>query len=692
MQRRTILESAAAAALPTRDHTPLRGLLLACAGATGALADDRPNLLFIFSDDHAAHAISAYGSTRNETPNIDRLAREGLLFENCFCGNSICGPSRATVLTGLHSHANGFIDNRSSFDGSQQTFPKLLQAAGYQTAIVGKWHLRTDPTGFDHWEVLVGQGPYYNPPIKSAAGTTKHEGYTTEVITDLSLAWLREQRDPDRPFLLMYQHKAPHRNWQPGPRELGMYEGVTFEEPATLFDDWSQRNSGCQDQTMTVAEHLTRSDLKLQAPGNLTPDQRAAWDAWYVPQNEAFEAAKLEGDDLVRWKYQRYMQDYMASIAAVDRGVGQVLDALEELELADDTLVVYSADQGFYLGEHGWYDKRWMYEESLRMPLIARWPGRIAPGTHNTKLIQNIDFAPTLLALAGVTELPEPMHGRSFAPMLRGEEVEDWRHSIYYHYYEFPGAHSVPRHHGVRTETHKLIRYEQLAEWELFDLRRDPDELRSVAHDPEYAEVRASLEAELARLAVHYGEPDPQELGQVMDQGRARRRAAKVKPSEVFHLTSAADASPPSPDLSAKPFTVAALVDAASGVVAAQGGASFGYALRLEGRAPVVSLTNRDQRFEVRGEALPTAPAHLAASLDARGRLRLFVDGREVAQGAAQVLEENPADGLTVGRDGGSPVGAYPDEQPLQGSWSHLRFAWGAEHDLAAWARDARGE
>ncbi len=478
--------------------------------AEPAAERERPNILFVFTDDHAPHAISAYGSVLNETPNIDRLATEGMLFTRTFCGNSICAPSRATILTGKHSHANGHIDNGSEFDGSQETFPKLLRAAGYQTALVGKWHLRSAPTGFDHWEVLEGQGPYYNPPIRSAEGTEVIEGYTTEVLTDMGLDWLQNQRDPDKPFMLMLQHKAPHRRWQPGPRELGMYDDVQFREPATLFDDYKGRSSAAGMQEMTLRDHMsTDLDLKLEDPGGLNPEQLAAWKKTYDPKREAFEAAPPTGDDLVRWKYQRYMQDYLACIAGVDHQLGRVLDYLDESGLADNTVVIYSSDQGFYLGDHGWYDKRWMYEESLRMPFIVRWPGQTPAGSNCDALCQNIDFGPTFLDLAGA-EVPEAMQGESLAPLMQGESPEDWRSSIYYHYYEYPAVHMVNRHYGVRTERHKLIHYYQLDEWELFDLELDPDELTNRADDPAYSAVRAELEVELTRLQELYGETDPE--------------------------------------------------------------------------------------------------------------------------------------------------------------------------------------
>ena len=466
----------------------------------------RPNILFVFTDDHASHAISAYGSKINRTPNIDRIAREGVLFRNCFCTNSICAPSRAVIQTGKHSHLNGVPTNREEFDGSQQTFPKLLQAAGYQTAVIGKWHLKSDPAGFDHWQVLIGQGPYYNPPIKSAAGTTRYTGYTTDILTDLTLDWLREGRDESEPFLLMFQHKAPHRNWAPGPAHLNTYDGVEIPEPATLFDDWAGRTSATGTQEMTVAQHLNEQDLKLVPPRNLTPEQLATWDAAYGPKNAAFREANLSGAELVRWKYQRYIKDYLRSIASVDDNLGRVLDYLDESGLAENTVVIYSSDQGFYLGDHGWFDKRWMYEESLRMPLIVKWPGVTEPGTENTDLVQNLDFAPTFLEMAGVA-VPDDMQGQSLVPLLAGEKPDSWRDSIYYHYLEFPGPHAVQKHYGVRTQRYKLIHYYEIDEWELFDLREDPAELRSIYADPEHAATRTELERELRRLQRQYGDP-----------------------------------------------------------------------------------------------------------------------------------------------------------------------------------------
>ena len=470
-------------------------------------AGRRPNILLVYADDHACRAVGAYGSGLNATPNIDRLATEGALFASSFVGNSICSPSRATLLTGKHSHAHGVTQNGIAFDGSQTTFPKLLQAAGYQTALIGKWHLQSDPTGFDDWEVLLGQGSYYNPELKGPIGRRRITGYTTEVITDLALDWLEHRRDDEQPFLLMVHHKAPHRRWLPGPRQLSLYEDVDFPEPATLFDDWNGRASGARAQEMSIEAHLEPLDLKLVEPAGLNEEQLALWNATYGPRNAAFRAAKLAGAELVRWNYQRYIKDYLRCIAGVDESVGRLLDWLDEAGLAADTVVVYSSDQGFYLGEHGWYDKRWMYEESLRTPLLVRWPGVVRPGAEPEELVQNVDLAPTFLELAGAP-VPAEMHGTSLVPLLRGEHPADWRRSLYYRYFEFPGVHAVPRHLGVRTERHKLIHYEELDEWELFDLEADPHELRNVIDDPAYAEVRAELEAELVRLRELYGDAE----------------------------------------------------------------------------------------------------------------------------------------------------------------------------------------
>lgn len=474
-------------------------------------APDRPNILFIFTDDHAAHAMSCYGSVINETPNLDRIANEGMRFDNCFCTNALCGPSRAVILTGKYSHLNGFSVNGDVFDGSQQTFPKLLQGAGYQTAIVGKWHLESDPTGFDYWNVLIGQGPYYNPPMIRNGERVENVGYTTDIITDYALDWMQNQRDPSRPFMLMYQHKAPHREWAPEPDYLDLYLDEPIPEPADLFDDYATRGRAAHEQRMTVANDLNDRDLKLIPPNNLTSEQLEAWNAAYDPQNAAFEAAGLTGDDLVRWKYQRYMQDYLRCVASVDDNVGRVLDYLEESGLAENTIVVYSSDQGFFLGDHGWFDKRFMYEESLRMPFVVRWPGVVEPSSVNTDLVSNVDFAETFLDIAGV-EIPSDMQGRSLVPLLQGETPSDWRASHYYHYYEFfndqVAPHMVRRHCGVRTDRYKLIWFYNIDEWELYDLEADPDEHHNLYGTDGYAELTEELKAELTRLQGQFQVPD----------------------------------------------------------------------------------------------------------------------------------------------------------------------------------------
>lgn len=475
----------------------------------------QPNILFIFTDDHAYQSISAYGSKINKTPNIDRIAREGIRFDRCYVTNSICGPMRAVIQTGKYSHINGFCVNGNKFDGTQQTFPKLLQKAGYQTAVVGKWHLGTHmaPQGFDYAEVLIGQGPYYNPPMLKNGEKTSHVGYTTEIITDLAMDWLKNQRDQDKPFMLMYQHKAPHRNWQPGPKYLNMYDDVTIPEPETLFDDYEGRGKPAHTQDMSIEKTMTPNDLKLVAPKNLTPEQLAAWNKAYEPKNKAFKEANLQGKDLIRWKYQRYIKDYLRCVAAVDDNIGRMLSYLDETGLADNTMVIYCSDQGFYLGEHGWFDKRWMYEESLRTPFIVRWPGQVKPGTVNSQdIVSPLDFASTFCEIAG-TEVPNDLQGKSLVPILKGQTPDDWRKVFYYQYYEYPGAHSVRRHYGVTDGRHKLIRYYEpdVDEWEMFDLASDPNEMKSIYGDANAAGEQARMMAELNRLRneLQVTEEDP---------------------------------------------------------------------------------------------------------------------------------------------------------------------------------------
>ena len=478
-----------------------------------AVAADRPNILFIFSDDHAQHAISAYGSKVNQTPNIDRIASGGMIFRDAFVANSICTPSRATILTGKHSHLNGAYNVGDPFDATQQSFPKLLQQAGYQTAIIGKWHLghggKSDPQGFDHWSVLRGQGPYYNPIMLEKDGKqTRIEGYTTDIITHLSLKWLKEQRDAKKPFFLACQHKAPHREWVPGPKHINDYDDVELPEPPDLFDDYSGRASSARTQEMTVANHLDEGDLHFRPPKYLNEEQLKVWHDAFDAENEAFRKANPTGKERTRWNYQRYMKNYLRCVASVDDSVGALLDYLDQSGLAKNTIVIYSSDQGFYLGDHGWYDKRFMYEPSLRTPYIVKWPGVIKPGSADTHLVQNLDFAQTFLEMAGV-EQPKDMQGLSLVPLMKGEPPKEWRDAIYYHYYDYPASHMVHPHFGVRTDRHKLIHYYTLGEWELFDLEKDPRELRSVHDDPAYAETRRELEQKLNSLQQQYGDTNP---------------------------------------------------------------------------------------------------------------------------------------------------------------------------------------
>ncbi len=486
-------------------------------------AAERPNIVFIFSDDHCEQAISAYDSSRMATPNLDRIAKEGMRFNRCYVTNSICGPSRAVIQTGKYSHLNGFLDNGNKFDGSQQTFPKLLQSAGYQTAVVGKWHLVTTPQGFNYYDVLVGQGPYYNPPMitEGADGqpvTQKHTGYTTEIITEKALSWLKD-RDPSKPFMLMCQHKAPHRNWMPAPKYLNWLDDVTIPEPETLWDDYSGRTQSASRQQMTIREHLNENDLKLKGNGGLNEEQKRAWDAAYGPKNEAFLKAQpnMTEKEIVQWKYQRYVKDYLRCVKSVDDSVGQVLDYLAAEGLANNTIVIYSSDQGWYLGEHGWFDKRWMYEESLKTPLMVRWPGKIKAGSTHDAIVSNLDFAETFLDVAGVS-IPSDMQGKSLLPLFDGSTPADWRTTFYYHYYENPGAHNVSRHYGVTNGKHKLIRFyalegEALDDWELFDLERDPHELENVYNKSGYETIRAELTSELEHLRQQYKVPVDNNFG-----------------------------------------------------------------------------------------------------------------------------------------------------------------------------------
>lgn len=488
--------------------------------APSAPLASKPNILFIMADDHAWQAISAYREARYliQTPNIDRLANEGILFHHCFVNNSLCGPCRASILTGVYSHINGFYNNYNCrFDGSQITFPKLLHAAGYQTAMIGKWHLETDPTGFDHWEILPGQGVYYNPMMIRDGKRVKHPGYVTDIITDLSLDWLK-QRDPTRPFLLFCWQKAPHRNWQPALRDLDFDHDRVYDLPDSLFDDYSGRGLAEHDQNMTIAHTMTLdADCKLAVPAQLGPAQKKAWEAYYEPRNQAFRKKQLTGRALTEWKYNRFMHDYLGCIKSVDDNVGRLLKYLDDTGLSTNTIVIYSSDQGFFLGEHGWFDKRWIFQESARTPLLIRWPKVIRAGSVNRALVANIDFAPTFLEVAGVP-IPERMQGRSLLPLLQGTMPPDWRTAFYYHYYEYPADHHVRPHYGVITERYTLAHFytPDVNYWELFDRDKDPGEMRSVFGDPAYASTQAKLMDEVSRQRAKLKEPekdDPKAYG-----------------------------------------------------------------------------------------------------------------------------------------------------------------------------------
>jgi arylsulfatase A-like enzyme len=479
-----------------------------------------PNIIYIMSDDHAYQAISAYGEPLAKvapTPNIDRIANNGMRFNRCYVTNSLSGPARATILTGEYSHINGFKDNfgGSRFDSSLITFPKVLQKAGYQTAIIGKWHLGSDPTGFDYWDILPGQGVYYNPEFINSTGHYPTSGYVTEIITEKALKWLDQAKKSGKPFMLMMHHKAPHHNWQPGPNELGMYDNVVFPEPATLFDNYANRGPAEHNQNMTIANTMRLDmDLKLTSrpQRGLDSAQQKLWDAEYRPKLEEFNKLNITGTALTQYKYQRFLEDYLACVAAVDKSVGDVLDYLKKNGLDKNTIVVYTSDQGFYLGEHGWFDKRWMFNESLRTPLLIEWPGVIKPGSVNNDMVSSLDFAETFIDAAGA-DIPQQMQGQSFLPILKGQKQANPRTEHYYHYYEAPSEHYVPRHYGITTDRYKLIHFyynmqNNINEWELFDLEKDPNELVNVYNNPEYSSVRDSMHIELKKLMAKYKDSD----------------------------------------------------------------------------------------------------------------------------------------------------------------------------------------
>lgn len=506
---------------------PLVGL----ASAVAAAADKptKPNILYIMTDDHSQQTISCYDGRFNQTPALDRLAREGVRFENSFVANSISGPSRACMLTGKHSHANGFRDNTMTFDGDQQTFPKLLQKAGYKTAVIGKWHLESDPQGFDHWEIFPGQGAYYNPDMYDSTGKKRYAGYATDLTTDQGIEWIESARQGEQPFALLLHYKAVHRNWSSDSAHLAMYEDVVFPLPANFFDDYAGRLAAAAQEMSIDRDMDLANDLKMLHDSigtrlknayvhgelaRMTPDERRVWDAHYDPIIKEFAelylSGKLSGEKLAEWKYQRYMRDYLKCVASVDDNIGRLMEYLDKCGLLDNTIVIYTSDQGFYMGEHGWFDKRFMYEESMRTPLLVRMPSSVknAPrGVVASQMVQNIDYAPTLLELAGV-EIPADIQGQSFLPVLRGEQPKNWRKDgLYYHFYEYPGEHKVRRHEGVRTERYKLIHFygHDIDAWELYDLADDPNEMKNVYGAPSVAKLQKEMHAKLERLKKQYG-------------------------------------------------------------------------------------------------------------------------------------------------------------------------------------------
>jgi len=499
----------------------------------------KPNILFIMSDDHAYQAISAYSDKLIKTPNIDRIANEGILFTNACVTNSICAPSRATILTGKHTHINGKIDNRMPFDTTQVTFPQIFQKNGYQTAMFGKLHFGINPKGVDDFMILPGQGNYINPKFITKNGDTIIKGYVTDIITDLTLNWLKEKRDPEKPFLMMYLHKAPHRPWWPSPEKFKEFTKKQFPLPETLFDDYKNRGTAAKTAEMNLLTHMQYGhDSKIRpetlaSMGHVEPEVKEFKNGFTGPYGRANEAQKaiydpvidsintwfknnwpgLSDEEKMKWKYQRYMQDYLGTISSVDDNVGRVLDYLDESGLAENTMVIYTSDQGFYLGEHGWFDKRFIYDESFKTPLLIRWPNVIKAGTTNEEMVQNLDFAQTFLEAAQI-EAPDDMQGESLMPLLKGENDTWTRDAVYYHYYEYPAVHMVKRHYGIVTKEFKLAHfYYDVDEWELYDRKKDPQELNNVYNDTAYSETVKKLTKELADLRIKY--KDSKELDQM---------------------------------------------------------------------------------------------------------------------------------------------------------------------------------
>jgi len=481
----------------------------------------KPNVLIILSDDHAYQAIGAYGSAPGRTPNIDRIAAEGATFHRAFVNNSICGPSRATLLTGKYSHKNGFRDNETSnFDFSQNLFVKNLQQVGYKTAWIGKIHLGHQLQGFDHYDILPGQGHYFNPDFISKTGKTREEGYVSDIVTDKAIGWLADI-GTEEPFCLIIGHKATHRTWMPDPVDFGKHDRDSLPLPATFADDYAGRKAAAE-QEMSIARDMRPGyDLKMfgswdsmMKDGNfsrMTDVQKRQYWAYYRPIYEKLRTSDLSGSAMAEWKYRRYMIDYLNTAASMDRNIGRVLDYLKTQGLEERTLVIYLSDQGFYMGEHGWFDKRFMYEESFRTPLLVRLPGTVPAGAQVRANVVNADIAPTILELAGVPK-PQDMQGRSFLKTLKNPEKQH-RKAVYYHYYE-NGEHAVSPHFGVRDERYKLIRfYKRVDAWELYDLQNDPNELRNVHKDPAYRSVLRKMKKKLRKEIRDF---EDEEAGLVM--------------------------------------------------------------------------------------------------------------------------------------------------------------------------------
>lgn len=482
----------------------------------------RPNIIIIISDDHALSTIGAYGANYGATPNIDKIAKQGAVFRNAFVNNSICAPSRASLLTGKYSHMNGLKDNRDQFDAKQDIFPRRMKEAGFQTAWIGKWHLKTYPDGFDYWSILPGQGQYYNPAFIGMKGdTTRINGYCTDLTTDIALNWL-DQRNTEQPFCLVIGQKAPHRTWMPDLQDLGKFDHVNFPLPATFYDNYEGRHAA-KIQDLNIAKTMKLGyDLKMKSDTDkvntaslfttrMNPVQRNTWNAYYDKIEEAFLKLKPIGNELTEWKYQRYMRDYLSTTLSLDRNIGRVLDYLDKHNLTQETIVIYTSDQGFYMGEHGWFDKRFMYDESMRAPFIMRYPGVIKPGTKLNQLVSNVDFAPTFLALSGL-QIPSAMQGRSFANIVK-DPTAKFRDAVYYHYYEFPGEHSVMKHFGIRTDRYKLIRfYGEQNFWELYDLQTDPNEMKNIYPQKDKATLIAGLKKQLLEISIQNKDQIAQEV------------------------------------------------------------------------------------------------------------------------------------------------------------------------------------